>query len=164
MAQRQPTPFWTQAVAERVRELRDKRRLSAQALADRCEQLGWPTLDRTVIANLENGRRRSITIDELMVLALALDVALVHLLVPFDDDAEVEIAPALGAVPAVNVRAWIRGDESIGDEHGDHIAYHSTVPPSEWQPPPPRERPERRPGRIEELPMRRHRGEGSDAS
>jgi transcriptional regulator with XRE-family HTH domain len=54
-----------QTVARRVRELREKRRLSAAQLAERLQQVGldW---DRNIVANLENGRRASLGVDELL--------------------------------------------------------------------------------------------------
>ena len=75
-------------VAERVREVRDGMvpKLSAAGLAERCAALGMPELNRDVIANIESGRRRSVTVDEVFVLAAALGVSPGYLL-GMDDDA-----------------------------------------------------------------------------
>jgi hypothetical protein len=57
-------------------------------LAARCAELGAGHLTENVIENIESGRRdkqgrrrRDVTVDELLTLAVALNVAPVHLLV-----------------------------------------------------------------------------------
>ena len=42
---------------------------------------------RIVVTKLETGRRQSVSVEELLALAYVLNVAPVHLLVPWDDDA-----------------------------------------------------------------------------
>lgn len=64
--------------------------MSAQRLADRCGELGVP-ISRSILADLENGRRGNISVAELIVLARALDVAPFDLLTP--DDGPVELLP-----------------------------------------------------------------------
>lgn len=58
-------------IGERVRWYRNLRGLSAQDLADRMAG----TMTRSVIANLEAGRKKDVTVTELTALAQALDVA-----------------------------------------------------------------------------------------
>jgi transcriptional regulator with XRE-family HTH domain len=70
-------------IAEQVRRTRNRKELSAQELSDRCAQLGFP-IHRSVIANLENGRRPTVGVDELLVLAKALAVPALWLLFPPD--------------------------------------------------------------------------------
>jgi hypothetical protein len=79
-------------VAQEVRRLREPR--SAQWLADQTKELGHE-ITRSVIADLENGRRRHITIAELIVLAAALQSAPVALLFPAPLDEEVRVLPKL---------------------------------------------------------------------
>lgn len=67
------------AAAIRVKALRKRRGMTAAQFAARCTDLGAPAITTNVIANIET-RRREITLNELMVFALALDVAPVHLL------------------------------------------------------------------------------------
>jgi transcriptional regulator with XRE-family HTH domain len=69
----------TREVVGRIRKLRKERKVSAQKLADRCQDLGFQ-VPRMVIANLESGRRDSITVDELATLASALQVPVAGLL------------------------------------------------------------------------------------
>lgn len=81
-----------------MRKLRDERGLTAEALAHAMSDLGVPW-QRDVVANIENGRRTGITVDELLALAVALEVTPAALL--FDLEAEsAEIAAGVQATPA----------------------------------------------------------------
>lgn len=105
MEQRTPT----EAVAARVRELRERRGgMSAQALADRCAELGMPGLKRQAITNLENGRRGMVTVEELLVLAAALDVPPLDLLMSADG-ADLAVTPDLVVGPERLV-LWFAGE------------------------------------------------------
>jgi transcriptional regulator with XRE-family HTH domain len=120
----------TRAVARRVREVRVKRGLSGGKLADRMTALGirW---DRSIVANLESGRRGQLSVDELLALAAALNVAPVHLLVaPEDYDAPYEVTPEV-TYSASGVRAWIRGIHPLGDD-GDPREFFAEVPRQEF--------------------------------
>lgn len=102
-------------VAARVRVVREKRRMSTPGLAARCAELGAPKLTAQALYKLEGQRGREdrrprpVTVDELLALALALDVAPVHLLVPVDDGDEPYQVTATAAAERFRVRAWIRG-------------------------------------------------------
>lgn len=76
-----------------VARLRREQGMSAQVLADRCAAIGVPIL-RGAIAKLENGRRESLQVHEVLALAYALRVPPLHLLFP-EDDAQVEYLPGL---------------------------------------------------------------------
>lgn len=66
-------------VIAKLRMLRKIQKVSAQMLADRMTELGYP-IQRTVIANLENGRRSEVSIDHVVVAARALGTTVVALL------------------------------------------------------------------------------------
>lgn len=91
-----------------------------------------------MIANVETGRRnasgqrrRGVTVDELLTLAYALDVAPVHLLVPTDDERTLyHVTPAAPPVRPDLVRDFIRGRYAPGDV--DVRRYASQVPPHEF--------------------------------
>lgn len=127
----------TRVIAQRVKDLRKRQKLTAEQLADRMREVGVP-FDKTVIANLETGRRRFVTVQELLALAYVLSVAPVHLLVPPLDAAESDQAPysitpeGPTSVPSF-MRAWIRGQTPIG--RVDARQYFSEVPEAEWSPP-----------------------------
>jgi transcriptional regulator with XRE-family HTH domain len=95
-------------IAERVKKLRVDRGLSAQRLADELNKVGIPW-ERMVVTKLENGRRASVSVEELWALAYVLDVAPIDL-VQIQQDGFVSITPDL-AIPADEARAWARGDE-----------------------------------------------------
>jgi transcriptional regulator with XRE-family HTH domain len=104
----------TGVVAREVRRYRTDRRISAQQLADRCEQLGLP-IPRPVLSNLENNRRESVTLAELLVLAEALEVAPLLLAIPLGRQQAVEFLPGQ-EVPTWEAALWWRGEgEAIKD-------------------------------------------------
>jgi transcriptional regulator with XRE-family HTH domain len=117
-----------------VKELRPKRGLTAANLAERMTELGikW---DRAIVANLESGRRRSVSVDELLGLALVLNVAPVHLLVPPDDDEKPYEITAKVTEPSFRVRGWIRGLFMLRTlpRVGAQREFFSEVPPDEFE-------------------------------
>jgi transcriptional regulator with XRE-family HTH domain len=73
----------------RVKAERKRQGVTAAKLAERCAALGMPGLNTNVIANLETDRRGYVTVDELFVLADALDVSPRRLL-PLPDRVSVD--------------------------------------------------------------------------
>lgn len=126
----------TATVATRVRELREKRGWSARELAERCATAGAPHLDRSIIANIESGRRRSVSVEELLVFAYVLDVAPVHLLVPVVDDVLYAATPDTICTPT-RAREWVRGKLSMTGLSANKKIFFTEVPEDEWQPPGP---------------------------
>lgn len=116
----------TAVVARRVQELRKAQGLSAQELAERLAQ-HWPELDRSILANLESGRRRSVSVDEVLVLALALNVAPVHLFVPVTEE---PVHVGAHKIPSPVARDWVRGGTPL--EGQDARLFRTQVPESEW--------------------------------
>ncbi|MER6827412.1 FxSxx-COOH system tetratricopeptide repeat protein, partial [Streptosporangium sp. NPDC000563] len=66
----------TQQVASRIKRLRLQHGWTAQQLAEESARVGKTSLTRSTIAKIESGVRKSITADELTVLAQALGVTL----------------------------------------------------------------------------------------
>ena len=126
-----PTP--STVVRRRIRELRQKQGMSAQKLADRCAELGMPELNRPVIANIETGRRPTVSIDEVLVLAYALNVAPIHLFVPVEPGAYMEVAPGF-LLDAEKARTWVRGGRPLQNQ--DERRYDTEKPDEEWKPEP----------------------------
>ncbi|MFD9947662.1 helix-turn-helix domain-containing protein [Nonomuraea sp. NPDC059023] len=132
---------YTRTVARNVRAHREDRRMSVQALADRCTALGYP-LERTNLYKLESGGRASMSVAELLVLARALNTPPMLLLVPLDGDDQVEILPGVEA-PVTDAAAWIDGtapapdadDSEVGADRRDALRllrdHHQAV--REWQ-------------------------------
>ena len=117
----------TGTIAKRVREVREKRRLTAAQLAERMTKVGiaW---DRNTVTKLETGRRANVSVAELLALAAVLDVAPVWLLVPANDDQPYQATPTQ-TEPAGVVRNWIRGDRPLP---GTDWRLYVAEGPSEW--------------------------------
>ncbi len=121
-------------VAARVREVRGKRHLTVAELADRCAEIGAPELTAQALYKLE-GRRpgklrpRPVTVDELLALAAALNVAPVHLLVPIDGFRESYQVTGGISARAAYVREWIRGRLPLRD--ADLREFFSQIPRAE---------------------------------
>lgn len=98
----------TQALAKGVRRRRVERRMSTQQLADKTAELGM-AIRRSVLANLENGRRGSVSIDELLILAAALDAAPMDLLYPVGLEEQIEMLPGR-TMDSVGIVSWFCGD------------------------------------------------------
>lgn len=109
-----PQTDWPTSVARHlaaaVRRYRKLRKLSAQQLSERCGELGLE-ISRATLADLENGRRVTFTVPELLVLSRALDVAPVLLLFPLGIEGTAEIAPGL-SLPTWDAVKWFSGEES----------------------------------------------------
>ncbi len=112
-------------VAREVRRLRGIQGMSAQQLADRCTELGMPSITRAVLADLENGRRLWVGVAELMVLARALSTTPVGLLYPDPCAAEVQMLPGVKAIGPFALQ-WFSGmldDPTNPDVCDDGAAY-----------------------------------------
>lgn len=82
---------WSKAVGEKVAKRRGELGLSAQALGDACSKLGYP-IARNTIVNIETGRKESIVVQEISVIAAVLAVPPVWLLYDLTQ-AELEVLP-----------------------------------------------------------------------
>lgn len=94
-------------IADGIRRRRVELELSAQALANRCEELGWP-IKRSVLANLESGYRETITVPELFVIAQALEVSPLELVLPIASEPDIEVLPGQ-RVSTVDALRWLDG-------------------------------------------------------
>jgi transcriptional regulator with XRE-family HTH domain len=98
----------TAMIAREIRRHRDRRKLSAQQLADLTAEFGMP-IPRNVLANLESGRRDTITVAEVLVLAAVLGVSPMELICPAGYDDEIELLPARKMDP-LQASRWIDGE------------------------------------------------------
>jgi transcriptional regulator with XRE-family HTH domain len=102
-----------EAVAANVRRWRAVRGLDQQGLADRLHARGWP-VDRTTVNRLERGARK-VTVDDLGMLAAALQVPLPVLLLPIHEGRMVAVAPD-GPTELMHpwqLWEWMRGEQSL---------------------------------------------------
>ena len=112
-------PEWPdQVMATVAAEVRRRRRdlgMSAQDLADACEEIGYP-IPRNVIANMESGRRATLPLVEVMVLAEALRTYPICLLYPVGYVKEVQRLPFMDPVRTWDAMHWFTGES---DEFGE---------------------------------------------
>jgi transcriptional regulator with XRE-family HTH domain len=94
-------------IAGEVRRHRQAQGLSAQQLAERCAAIGMP-IQRSVLANLESGRRTTVNVAEVLVLARALNVPPGILLFPVGYQMQTELLPGGYAEPGTAVE-WLAG-------------------------------------------------------
>lgn len=118
----------TDRLAQRVKEVRERRGLTAQQLAEAMQAHGIPW-QRTTVVKLENRTRESVTVNELVTLAYVLDVAPVHLLVDPDSNEPYPVTTLVSA-PAPAVRSWIRGFKPLDDT--DPRGFYTEVPAVEF--------------------------------
>lgn len=102
-------------IAAAIKNARGNR--SAQWLADQTEHLGYP-ISRAAIANYESGRKKTLDIAELMVLAAALRIQPVTLLFPRLPDGPVELLPDVETT-SWDAVAWFCGETSSPDPDND---------------------------------------------
>jgi len=114
---------------ERVRAARERQRLSLADLSTKTARLG-KKLDSSMIARIERGETRA-ALEHVWLLAAALGVAPVHLITPKDDSTTLYVAPKF-KVPAVDARAWVRGERL--PPGADRLAYLAEIPESELRP------------------------------
>ena len=98
-------------IAGRVVALRQARGASQQDLADRLTEIGYPKLHRTALSKLEKCAQR-ITVEDLLALAVALDVAPVVLLTPQEGEA-LDVVPTITPLEAADANPWLKGWEPI---------------------------------------------------
>ncbi|MGW2406024.1 transcriptional regulator [Streptomyces sp. NPDC001739] len=108
-------PEWTDhvmaTVAAEVRRRRKELRMSAQDLADACAELGHP-IPRNVIANMESGRRATLPLVDVMVLAQALHTNPICLIYPIGYVAEVQRLPYEHRVSPWDAMHWFTAHDS----------------------------------------------------
>lgn len=86
-------------------------------------------MDASALMRLERGERR-VGVDDLLALALALDVAPVYLIVPLDNDAELNIGDGVTDTAGA-VRRWICGARPLEGVESDH--YHRQTAVGRWE-------------------------------
>lgn len=96
--------------AGEIRRYRRQRRMSAQQLADACSEYGL-SLHRSVIANLESGRRPTLSLVEILVIARILGVPPIQLIFPAGYVDKVEVLPGV-RVSTWDAAKWFTGEES----------------------------------------------------
>lgn len=99
-------------VAGEVRRRRKEMGWSAQELADQCERLGHP-IPRNVIANMESGRRASLPLVDVMVLAAALKTYPGSLIFPVGYVDQTQELPFQDLVPTWDALRRFTGEQDV---------------------------------------------------
>lgn len=81
MSEKEWSENLTNKIGRAIQNERKKKGLSVQGLAITCANIGLP-LHRDTLANLESGKRSTLTVPELVVIAEALQVAPISLIYP----------------------------------------------------------------------------------
>jgi transcriptional regulator with XRE-family HTH domain len=102
----------TARIAAEIKRLRGER--SGQWLSDRTAELGH-RVSRSTISEIETGRRKSITVTDLILLAWALRVPPIRLLYPELPDGRVEIIPGWPA-SSIEAATWFSGETTHDTE------------------------------------------------
>ncbi|OZD70587.1 transcriptional regulator [Rhodococcus sp. 06-1059B-a] len=111
------TQSWAEGIVTRiageVRRLRgkDHAALSAAKLADRTYDIGYG-ISRSVVADLETGRKKGIDVAELLTLAAALGVSPAQLLYPDLPKGSVEVLPGLQQ-ESHDALQWFSGEAGL---------------------------------------------------
>lgn len=96
------------SVRSNVARLRREKRLTAEQLVERLALAGHK-VPRTAISEIETGGRR-VTVDDLVALALALEVTPNTLLLPDSDSPETVVSlTSLASIPSRQAWAWAQG-------------------------------------------------------
>lgn len=114
MTQERPPQTPAAVVASRVKELRKDKGWSAADLVAKCEARGLTGLTRSIVANLESGRRAYVTVEELFTFATVFDVPPPMLYIPLEDE-QFAVTPNTVVSPW-RVLRWIRGEEPLTQE------------------------------------------------
>jgi transcriptional regulator with XRE-family HTH domain len=102
----------SEAFAEQMREARLERRWSLADMAERLEERLGVSMHRSTVDKLERGRKaRSVSLDDALVIAAALDVAPIHLIVRRDKGKmRLHAAGRRQTFAASEIRHWIKGE------------------------------------------------------
>ncbi|MFI6329878.1 hypothetical protein ACIBBG_16445 [Micromonospora chersina] len=114
-------PTASEAIAAAVRKYRQMRGWSVRELSEKCAELGATTLTQASLTNIERGLTakegrgsRTVTVDELLVLSMALGVPAAALMFPFGEHSEIAVSPMF-AWPVLDAFRWfIGGDAARG--------------------------------------------------
>lgn len=129
-------PAFTSRIARRVRDSRKAAGLTMAEVAQGCAARGMPDFTEHSMKNLESGRKASISVADVVVLADVLGVPPVALLFPLGTSPMVEVLPGR-ELPTWDAVAWFTGESPLTDpapegsprrildlfrQHGDLVA------------------------------------------
>lgn len=120
-------------IGRRVREIRDSRGWTAAVLAERCAKVGAPHLTKPVITNIEGGRpgkdgirRREVTVDEMLALALALEVPPFLLFVPLGQGDALQVT-GTAEMSTLEAARWVAGCDEATEAEASVLSQFRTL-------------------------------------
>jgi transcriptional regulator with XRE-family HTH domain len=122
-------------VGEQVVLHRKRADLTREQLAQKCADLGYPALTVPALANIETGRRdktgrrrRDVTIEELVVLARALQIPPTLLVLPVGRAESIEALPGI-TVTTWGAARWFTGDRAFSQDPEEVEAFERGAAP-----------------------------------
>ncbi|MFI9787901.1 helix-turn-helix domain-containing protein [Kitasatospora sp. NPDC051984] len=103
----------TARIARTVKTRRGQLGMTTADLSSACATRGVPIAANT-ITKIEKGQRDSLKLEEVIVLAHALDLPLVALLIPLEGQADIDLLPNV-TIPAWEAAAWITGEDCVDE-------------------------------------------------
>jgi transcriptional regulator with XRE-family HTH domain len=117
-----PTP--SRVFSERLSAERKRKGWTQRRLGERMAAIGSP-IDRSVLAKIEAGGRK-VTVDEVIAFAYALGVPPMSLLLPPDNQGEVNLAGGV-SVPVGRARAWWREADPLTDDYVERNFFYGAT-------------------------------------
>ena len=130
-AKKEPARAPSAVLCDELRRCRLRKEWTQDDMAKRVTELGI-AVDRATIAKIETGKR-NVSVDDVFVLAMALDVSPIQLLLPHEVAAPVAVTPTTTEI-AGRVRAWMRGYVPLNwrDVKAQRF-YFEQIGDDEWQ-------------------------------
>jgi transcriptional regulator with XRE-family HTH domain len=130
MAGREPDIGATaKTVAENVKRLREKQNLSYTQLSDRLQRIAGWSINAVGVRRIEAGERR-VNVDDLMALAVALEVSPETLLMPYAENADDQVRiTGWEPMDASEAWRWMQTDTSMGYREFPPISAERALPP-----------------------------------
>jgi transcriptional regulator with XRE-family HTH domain len=117
------------AIASQVRRYRLAKNWSVRQLAEECQKLGMSSLTEASLGNIERGQKagsgakrgvRRVLVEELVVLAKALDVPPILLVFPVDKAPTIEVTPG-HVMPTWDALRWFTAEGPIAPDDIDRM-------------------------------------------
>src|SRR5437868_3273740 len=121
-----------ETVSANVSRLRADRNLGLRGLSKKLGEVGRP-LGHSAVDQIEKGTRR-VDVDDLVALAVALEVSPETLLMPYAENADDEVQiTGWGPMAASEAWRWMQTDISMGYREFPPISAPRALPPFVWR-------------------------------
>lgn len=104
--------------------------MTRRQLSARLRELGHP-IDTTTIEKIETGRKKTVSLDSVFAIAVALDVSPLFLLLPYQEGEQVAAAPNAEPDTIWTLELWLRGDDPLTGQ--DRARFYRELPPHRFE-------------------------------